>query len=905
MRATELTTEYAHDPIGLATPSPRFSWRLEPTDDPDAVQLAYEIEVRSGDTVLWNTGRVDGAAQWLIPYAGQPLMSRRRCAWAVRVWSGRAGDGPGTAGPWSEPASFEMALLHSADWAGAAWITRPDANDAHEPGLLSRLPRRRANRPDPADRPSPMLRAEFDVAPDRDTAGARLYCTALGIYDVAINGVAVTEDRLRPGFTAYDHRIQFQTYDVSDLLVEGRNAIGATLADGWWRGRVGVFRKPNNWGTEVAFLARLEAGGRPLIETGPAWTTTEGGVRRACLFNGEDFDARLEPVGWTVAGFDDRSWSPAVVVDGPTERLVAQVGPSVRVIERVPAQRVFRTPSGATVVDFGRNLAGVVRFTVTGPRGAQVRLTHGETLTADGEFTSKTFGASRQKVAFTLAGTAGGEQYAARFTYHGFRYARVDEWPSGSVPTAENFTALVLSSDARTVGHFACSHAGLNQLVDNIDRSQVANFVDIPTDCPTREKAGWTGDIAVFGRTGALNREIAPVLTRWLGDVRADQLADGRIPCVVPVSASYNTFYMRVTHGAAAWADACVDVPWTLYQHYGDRRALEENYATMQRWIGALERRAQRDPWWATVDPRTHLGRRPRHEHLVEAGFQWAEWLPPGETLTKNWLRGLLRPDPLIATAYYARTLDRVARIASVLSHDRDAERLRERHALVVDAVRTHLFADDGLPHRRDQIGLVASLAFGLVDEPHVAAAGNALADAVRANGARLATGFTMTPLLCPTLVDAGHTELAYDVLLGTDVPSWLYPVSKGATTIWETWDAIAPDGAVSDVSQNHYAFGAVGEFLHRYVAGVDTDPDRPGYEHVRIRPRPDPAGRISHARADLDTGRGLVSAAWRVDDGRLVVDATIPTGATATITLGDTETHVGAGTHHVSGHHR
>lgn len=896
MRATNLTTEYEHDPIGLGTSAPRFSWRLDATEDHEQAQLAYELEVTSGSSVIWNTGRVAGSTQLLIPYEGPALVSRQRCSWAVRVWSGRTGDESSAPGPWSDPATFEMGLLHPGDWAGTAWIGPPEQPD---PSGRWRLPRRGT---EATDRPSPLLRTEFEVAAGHDTSDARLYCSALGIYDIEINGVPVTDDRLRPGFTAYDHRIQYQTYDVSALLVEGRNAIGVTLADGWWRGRVGVFRKPDNWGTQVAAIAMLEAGGRTLVRTDSTWRAAEGGVRRACLFNGEEFDARLEPHGWTTAGFGDRSWQTAAIVAGPTERLFAQVGPSVRVIERVPAQRVFRTPSGETVVDFGQNVAGVVQFRVSGPRGSRVRLTHGETLTGEGEFTSETFGASRQEITYTLAGTAGGEQYAARFTYHGFRFARVDEWPTGSTPAAGDLTALVLSSDARAVGNFDCSHDAVNQLVENIDRSQLSNFVDIPTDCPTREKAGWTGDIAVFGRTGALNRHVAPVLTRWLGDVRADQLGDGRIPCVVPVSASYNAFFMRPTHGAAAWADACVDVPWTLYQHYGDHRVLDENYSTMQRWVGALGRRARRDPWWATINPRTHLRRRPGREHLVESGFQWAEWLPPGETLTKNWLRGLLRPDPLVATAYYARTLDRVARIASVLGNDGDAERLLERRALVVAAAREHLFADDGLPHRRDQIGLVAALAFDLVDEPHLAAAGDALARVVRANGAKLATGFTMTPLLCPTLVDVGHTELAYDVLLGADVPSWLYPISKGATSIWETWDAVAPDGSVHDVSQNHYAFGAVGEFLHRYVAGVDTDPQQPGYEHVLIRPRPDPAGRITHARADLDTGRGPVSAGWYTRDGELVIDATIPTGSTATITVGDLSTDIGPGTHQVIG---
>ncbi len=621
----------------------------------------------------------------------------------------------------------------------------------------------------------------------------------------------------------------------------------------------------------------------------------------ACLFNGE-FDARLEPDGWTSTGFDDRAWSAVTVIDGPTRRLVPQVGPSVRVVERIRSQQVFRTPSGETVVDFGQNLAGVVEFTVSGPAGSSVRLTHGETLTTDGEFTSDTFGDSRQQVRYTLAGTDRTETFAARFTYHGFRYARVDEWPPGSEPTADDFTALVLSSEARNTGRFECSHRKINQLVENIDRSQVANFVEIPTDCPTREKAGWTGDIAVFGRTGALNRNIAPILTRWLGDVRADQLDNGRIPCVVPVSSSYNAFFMRPTHGGAAWADACVDVPWTLYLHYGDRRVLEENYATMCRWVDALEHRSQSDPWWAKADPRTHIGSGRRREHVIDSGFQWAEWLAPGETLTRNWLRGLLKPDPLIATAYYARTLQKVARITSLLNHQDDAQKLIERREMVVAAIRKHLFAADGLPHRRDQIGLVACLAFGLIDEPHQATAGEALADAVRANDAKLATGFTMTPLLCPTLVDAGHTELAYDVLLSTDIPSWLYPISKGATTVWETWDAIKPDGSVSDVSQNHYAFGAIGEFLHRYVAGLDTDPEQPGYEHVLIEPRPDPAGRLTRASANLETARGTVSTSWTISDGQLTVDATIPVGATATITVGSTSTQVGAGTHQVSG---
>lgn len=895
MRATGLTTEYETDPVGLATTRPRFSWRLESDDPSTEIQLAYEIEVDSDGLVIWKTAMVQSAAQVLVPYAGQRLTSRQQCTWRVRVWAGEPGSEPTMPGPWSEPASFELALLRTEDWAGTAWIGSP--HELAQPPT-PRLRRRRQN----TDRPSPLLRKEFEVEQGDDIAEARLYCSALGIYDVEINGTSVSEDRLRPGFTAYGHRIQHQTYDVSALLIEGRNTIGITLADGWWRGRVGVFRKPNNWGTNVAAIARLEAGNRTLVQSDSTWKATEGGVRRSCLFNGEEFDARLEPDGWTSTGFDDRAWSAVTVIDGPTRRLVPQVGPSVRVVERIRSQHVFRTPSGETVVDFGQNLAGVVEFTVSGPAGSSVRLTHGETLTTDGEFTSDTFGDSRQQVHYTLAGTDGTETFAARFTYHGFRYARVDEWPPGSEPTADDFTALVLSSEARNTGRFECSHRKINQLVENIDRSQVANFVEIPTDCPTREKAGWTGDIAVFGRTGALNRNIAPILTRWLGDVRADQLDNGRIPCVVPVSSSYNAFFMRPTHGGAAWADACVDVPWTLYLHYGDRRVLEENYATMCRWVDALEHRSQSDPWWAKADPRTHIGSGRHREHVIDSGFQWAEWLAPGETLTRNWLRGLLKPDPLIATAYYARTLQKVARITSLLNHPDDAQKLIERREMVVAAIRKHLFATDGLPHRRDQIGLVACLAFGLIDEPHQATAGEALADAVRANDAKLATGFTMTPLLCPTLVDAGHTELAYDVLLSTDIPSWLYPISKGATTVWETWDAIKPDGSVSDVSQNHYAFGAIGEFLHRYVAGLDTDPERPGYEHVLIEPRPDPAGRLTRASANLETARGTVSTSWTISDGQLTVDATIPVGATATITVGSTSTHVGAGTHQVSG---
>lgn len=866
-----LSTEYERDPLGFGATEPRFSWHLE-SENPEGVQAAYEIEVKTDDEIVWKTGRVSGPAQVLIPYAGPPLRSRQRCSWRVRVW-----DGDAEPGAWSGSSTFEMGLLEASDWDGSAWIGPP------------------ANSPSDSNRASPNLRREFNI---EDAGEARLYISALGIYDVQINGVGVADDWFRPGFTAYEHRIQYQTYDVSALLKPGRNSIGITLADGWWRGRVGVSRKPNNWGEQVAAIARIEIGGEHVVSTDSLWTCSEGGVRAACLFHGEIYDARSEPDRWSQVGFTDSSWSRVRIFDGPTERLCAQVGPSVRVVDRIPAQRIIATPSGETVVDFGQNLAGVVQFTVSGAEGSRVRLTHGETLTAEGEFTADTFGHSRQQINYTLAGRSEPEEYAARFTYHGFRYARVDEWPGPEPPTVGNFTALVLSSDCPRAGRFECSHSGLNQLVENIDRSQLANFVDIPTDCPTREKAGWTGDIAVFARTGALNRHIAPVLTRWLGDVREDQLPDGRIPCVVPVSKSYDSFYMRPTHGAAAWADACVLVPWTMYQFYGDRRILRDNYPTMQRWVAFLEQRARRKPWWAVCFLLPRRGW--QHRHIMEQGFQWAEWLAPGETLTKNWLRGLLRPDPLIATAYYVNTLAIVADIAALLGHDAEAERLTNQHHLVLQAARDRLFGGDGLPKRRDQIGLVASLAFGLVAQAHRASAGAALADAVRANNSKLATGFTMTPLLCPTLVDAGHTELAYDVLLNEEIPSWLYPLSKCATSIWETWDAVAPDGSVSDVSQNHYAFGAIGEFLHRYVVGVDTDPDRPGYEHIRIRPVLDPAKRISRARADLETARGLVSVSWEQHDKQLVVDATIPVGSTATISVGSTETEVGPGTHQV-----
>ncbi len=833
LQVSNLRCEYRVNPLGLETPAPRFSWTVQ-SDRPGARPTAYRIvvvEARTGGT-HWDSGKVVAPHTFHIEYAGPPLEAEHRYRWKVQVW-----DDHDNATAWSAEAEWEMGLEPAAPWP-AHWIASP-LEPTGQPA------------------PSPLLRREFHVA--TGLAEARLYITALGLYEAWLNGHRVGEDLFTPGWTSYSKRLQYQAYDVTPLLREGRNAIGAVLGDGWYRGYLAFAGRRNLYGERRALLAMLRLrysnGTVETISTDSSWKTSTGPILDSDLYMGETYDARLELAGWAEPGFDDTGWGPVETLQRNL-RLVSTVGPPVRRIEEVQPSRLITTPAGETVVDFGQNLVGWVRIRVQGPAGSRVRLQHAEVLDSNGNFYTENLRAAKQEVTYILKGQ-GTEEYEPHFTFQGFRYVRVAEFPGS--PTPGNFTAVVVHSSMAQTGTFECSDPLINQLQHNIVWGQKGNFLDVPTDCPQRdERLGWTGDAQVFVRTAAFNMDVAAFFTKWLRDLAADQTEDGRVPYVVP----------DVLNGfaSAGWGDAATIVPWALYVRYGDRRLLAEQYPSMKAWVEFIARTAG-------------------DRHLWDTGFHFGDWL---SATYNDWsFPAAVTDKDLIATAFFAHSTDLVRQAAEVLGKSEDAKHYHERFQRIAAAFRREFLTPNGRLSPSTQTAYALALRFGLLEKEQEKEAARRLVADIRQKGNHLSTGFLGTPHLCHVLTDHGYLDVAYTLLHQDTYPSWLYPVKKGATTIWERWDGIRPDGSFQDAgmnSFNHYAYGAIGEWLYEVVAGIRPDPTEPGYRHVRIEPRP--GGRLTWARATLEAMTGRIESGWSVTEGETRVDVRIPPGSRATIVL-------------------
>ncbi|NIN72411.1 MAG: family 78 glycoside hydrolase catalytic domain, partial [Gemmatimonadetes bacterium] len=590
---------------------------------------------------------------------------------------------------------------------------------------------------------------------------------------------------------------------VTSLLRSGGNAIGAMLADGWYRGYLTWDMRRNVYGERLALLLQLQityADGRvQTVGSDASWKATTGPIRMADLYNGERYDARLEKPGWSEAGYDDSAWDGVRVIDHPMDILIAPAGPPVRAVEEITPLAILHTPAGETVFDMGQNMVGWVRLRVRGAAGTTVTLRHAEVLDQDGNFYIDNLRKAEQTVRYTLKG---GEEevYEPRFTFHGFRYVAVDGLPGA--PTMETLTGVVIHSDMTPTGIFETSNPSINQLQHNIVWGQKGNFLDVPTDCPQRdERLGWTGDAQVFARTAAFNMDVAGFFTKWLTDLAADQKPNGAIPFVIP---DVLTRGAPAGIGATGWADAGVVIPWTMYLSYGDTRILETQYESMQAWIGYMRNRAGDDLIW-------------------DGDFHFGDWLAyntdrsdyPGATTDKD----------LIATAYFAHSTDLLQRIATVLGKEDDAAQYASLLDDVKAAFRKEFVTANGRMASNTQTAYALALSFGLMPEGQEAEAARRLAQDVRVFENHLTTGFLGTPLLSQSLSDHGYLDVAYALLNQTTYPSWLYPITKGATTIWERWDGIKPDGSFQDAgmnSFNHYAYGAIGEWLYRVVAGLE-----------------------------------------------------------------------------------
>src|SRR5690606_614689 len=619
----------------------------------------------------------------------------------------------------------------------------------------------------------------------------------------------------------------------------------------------------NIYGDRVALIAQLKIeytdGRTEVVVTDPSWKASTGPILMSELYAGERYDARLEQVGWSTATFDDSSWTRVTVLQHPKDILVAPAGPPVRRIEEIRPASIFQTPAGETVVDFGQNMVGWVRLKVRGPAGSTVTLRHAEVLDKAGNVYTANLRHADQRIEYTLSGK-GEEVYEPHFTFQGFRYVAVEGYPGELTPDA--FTGVVLHSDMRPTGTWTSSNPLLNQLQHNIVWGQKGNFVDVPTDCPQRdERLGWTGDAQVFARTAAFNFDVAGFFTKWLRDLSADQKDSGAVPHVVPDVLSRNTF----TDGSSGWADAATIVPWTMYLVYGDRRILEEQYPSMRAWVEYIRARSPNDLW--TV------------------GWHSGDWL--AYSTTSSDYPGATTGKDLIATAFYAHSTNLLARTAAILGKTEDAETYAALFERIKVAFNHEFVTPAGRVGEATQTAYALALRFNLLAEEHRADAARRLAADVKKFGNHLTTGFLGTPYLCHVLAENGYLDTAYALLLQETYPSWLYPVKQGATTIWERWDGIKPDGSFQDDgmnSFNHYAYGAIGDWMYSVVAGIDLDPAEPGYRHVLIRPQP--GGGLTSVRANLDTGYGEVASGWTREGERFELTVTVPPNTRATVRL-------------------
>ncbi|WP_328315845.1 alpha-L-rhamnosidase [Streptomyces sp. NBC_00388] len=724
--------------------------------------------------------------------------------------------------------------------------------------------------------PAVQLRHEFRLRA-RPVARARLYSTALGVYEAGLNGERVGEDELAPGWTDYHQRVQYQTYDVTKLLTSGANALGLTVAAGWYAGHVGMFG-PHQYGETPAVLAQLEVvyqdGTTDRFGSGAGWRVMTGPVTDADLLMGEHYDARRETPGWTRAGFDDSGWATADVVDKVTAQLVAEVDGPARVEREIAARKVTEPQPGVFVFDLGQNMVGSVRLRVSGKAGTTVQLRHGEVLNPDGTLYTANLRTAAATDTYTLAGR-GTETYTPRFTFHGFRYVEVTGFPGR--PPLSAATGRVIHTSAPFTMEFRTNVPMLNQLHSNITWGQRGNFLSVPTDTPARdERLGWTGDINVFAPTATYTMESARFLTKWLYDMRGSQTPEGSFTDVAPLVGN-------VGNGSAGWGDAGVTVPWALYQAYGDTRVLEQSWDSMIRWIGYL---------------------RQHSDGLLRPAEGYGDWLNVDDETPKD----------VIGTACFAHSADLVARAAGALGKDPAPH--RALFGQIRDAFRTAYVSADGRVKGDTQTGYVLALSMDLLSDAERGPAADRLVELIEARDWHLSTGFLGTPRLLPVLTATGHTDVAYRLLLQRSFPSWGYQIDKGSTTMWERWDSIRPDGSFQDAAMNsfnHYAYGSVGEWMYANIAGIA--PGEPGFRKTVIRPRP--GGGVTEAEARFDSRYGPVSTRWTTSGGfRLTVslpanttaEVWVPAGRASDVAHGTAEFlrmedgcavfHAGSGTH-------
>ncbi|PCH01518.1 Alpha-L-rhamnosidase [Penicillium occitanis (nom. inval.)] len=821
---------YRGNALGVQELKPRISWRFQDTPS-DFQQEGYEVEVSEiisdSQSVLLENIKCNFPLSSLIPWPlSQPLKSRQKISIRVRAW-----DANQYSTPWSERREIEAGLLVRSDWK-ADRIAAPWGTDALEP------------------QPEQLFRKEFSLK--GQVSQVRLYVTAQGVYEAEINGRRVGDYFLAPGWTSYDSRLQYQTYDVKSLLENDKNCIGVRVAEGWFCGRIGFGGGHRNiWGPHTALLAQLEIiyvnGEVDIIASDYSWKVRKGPIQLAEIYDGEKYDATQEVPDWSSpSDGSDEGWTTALVMEPlpASIELTAGFGESVRRVEVInPVQKIV-TPSGKIILDFGQNLVGYLRLrSIKGPQGHKIVLSHAEVL-ENHELGTRPLRICQAVDTYTLNGDEQGESYEPRFTFHGFRYAQIDGWVS-EYDMEASIEAVVCHTDMKKAGAFSCSDPLLNKLYQNICWGMRGNFLSVPTDCPQRdERLGWSGDLALFAPTATLIYDCFNMLKNWFVDVEHEQKTLGGVPSMVTPNATLPDPVWCRRIPCAIWHDVTILGPFALYEETGDTAILRQQYSSMTTWIRKL--------------PRNSTGATHLWDNTI---FQLGDWLDPVAPPDAPW-KGATDAK-MVANCFLIQSLNLLARIAGILGMDADQAEFEREAQDAKKEFQAEYVTPSGRTVSDSQTAYALAICFDLLSPSQAERAGRRLVDLVRKNEFRIGTGFAGTPYICEALVRTGHTQVAYSMLLEKKCPSWLYPVTMGATTVWERWDSMLPDGTINPgemTSFNHYAFGSIAKFLYERVAGLQRL--EPGWKRFRFAPCI--GAEFSHATASHIAPQGLVACSWK-----------------------------------------
>ncbi|MFW2504156.1 family 78 glycoside hydrolase catalytic domain [Clostridium diolis] len=898
----KLQCEYKTNPLTVDTKTPRFSWQLH-SDRMNVYQDSWQIVVKKEEEVVWDSGRQDSQKTYGLHYLGKALESKTEYCYVLTVW-----DNHGESA--TETGKFETVLLDRSEWNGK--FIEPDKLPSLEENPLEIakgkwmefvMKMMNGEKAEPIDldklmetfspqpyHPAVMMYKKFALK--GQIQKARLYMTAHGIYEFQINGECTSDVQLAPEFTSYDKLLKYQVYDVTDSLVKGENAIGVTIADGWYKGKVAT-GKGNDYGDNLALLMELHVtyadGSKECICSDEKFLYSyEGTVRYADLFTGEKQDARMKIEHFACVDMDTSKWKSINVMDYGYENLEVQENEPIRAVKELDVKEIMITPQGDTVIDFGQNFAGHIKVVMQGEAGTEVTFEHTEELDKDGNFIYPFSNTTReQKDIYILSGN-GEEVFEPRFTYHGFRYVRIKvlegSWKK------EQFKGVVISSDNEITGDFQCSNEKLNRLQQNVIWSQRSNTIGIPTDCPTREKAGWTGDVVVYGKTACFNQNMYKFFEEWLKSVRAEQLPDGQVLNTVPMIKSYINMSMVASLG---WGDAVVTLPWELYQIYGDKQILEENYEAMSAWINFVEKTAYEQlPPEASEMSGRHLE---NQHYLINTGFHFGDWLVPSVVNADGFADGpasSFLTGYTVSTALFASITDIMKEVNELIGYHDKAEYYNNLGRRIREAFEEEYLMDDG-KLKNDLQGLyVVALQMNMVKNEKRELLLNRLTKLVEDNNNCMDTGFMSVPHILDVFSENGKKDMAYKLLYQNKCPSWLYQVEHGATTMWESWNAIKPDGKRDGCSFNHYAFGCVGNWIYRNILGIRNTGI--GFEEISICP--DFECGLEWAKGYYDCVNGRISIDWRLEGSKAIVEVEVPVNVTAQLKIGDQLKKVGSG---------